>query len=247
MKKIFIFLSLVMLFSISVFAQRGGDWRTGKWRRDFPENLLNISASSNLIASHQSVTNPWGFGVNVGYQNRVRPYSKTRTSTWGWGFHTGIHVYPGLNIRHSATGASEEVKFGKYKTYTYVPLMGSIVGYLITRPTASLFMEISAGGNIMLGQKDFSTGGRIYVQEDPANSIKVTHFIPTVKCLVGFKTEISTNIRFRGVVGYQGELFGYTDTYSGYYVNGAYKERETVFSNDPTHGIVFELGLAFSL
>ncbi|MBR5253669.1 MAG: hypothetical protein IKV46_01340 [Bacteroidales bacterium] len=247
MKKTTIFLGLAILFSISLFAQRGGDWRTGKWHRNFPENLLNVHVSSNQIATQQSFTNPWSVGVTVGYENRIRPYNKTNKGSLAWGFHTGVQVYPGLGINHNATGANEEVEFGRYKTYTYIPLMASASIYVTTRPTASLFFQLAAGGNLLLGQRDFAVGENlIYVQKDPSNSIKASHFIPSARFLIGFMTELSPNLRFRGSFGIQGEL-GYTDTYQGRYVNDGYIAGEKVFSNDPALSTVVELGFAFSL
>ena len=84
MKKTSIFLAFAILFSISLFAQQGGDWRTGKWHRNFPEHLLTLHASSTQTATQQSVTNPWSIGVNVGYENRIRPYNKNNQVSLGW-------------------------------------------------------------------------------------------------------------------------------------------------------------------
>ena len=101
--------------------------------------------------------------------------------------------------------------------------------------------------DMLLGQKDFAQGENlIYVQKDPANSVKLSHFIPSARFLVGFMTELAPNLRFRGSFGVQYEM-GYTDEYAGYYLNGGYIEKETIFSNDPTFSTVIELGLAFSL
>lgn len=247
MKKTSIFLAFAILFSISLFAQQGGDWRTGKWHRNFPEHLLTLHVSSTQTVTQQSVTNPWSIGVNVGYENRIRPYNKKNTVSLGWGVHSGIQLYPGLNIKHNATGSLEEVKFGSYRTYAYVPLMASASMYITTRPTASFFLQLAAGGNMLLGQRDFALReDLIYVQKDPANSVKLSHFIPTARFILGFMTEIAPNLRFRGSFGVQYEM-GYSDEYAGYYLNGGYIEEESVFSNDPTFSTVIELGLAFSL
>ncbi len=247
MKKTTVFLALAILFSINLFAQQGRDWRTGKWHRNFPEHLMTIHVSSTQMASQQSITNPWSVGLNVGYQNRIRPYNKKNQVSLGWGFYSGVLYYPGLDIKHNAVGSQYEVDFGSYKSYAYIPVMLNAVMYITTRPTASLFIDLAAGGNIMLGQKDFALGQNyIYVQKDPANSVKVTNFIPTARLLFGFMTELTPNMRFRGSFGIQYEM-GYTDEYSGYYLNGGYIERETVLSNDPSISTVVELGIAYSL
>jgi hypothetical protein len=247
MKKTSIFLGLAILFSISLFAQRGGDWRSGKWHRNFPEHLMTIHASSTQTATQQSITNPWSIGFNVGYENRIRPYNKTNKASFAWGVHSGLQLYPGLGIEHIATGAQEEVEFGRYKTYAQIPLMASASIYVTTRPTASFFMQIAAGGNVVIGQKDYAfEESLIYVQEDPNNSVKISHFVPTARLLLGFMTELTPNLRFRGSFGVQYEM-GYTDTYTGFYRNDGYVQRETVFSSDPTISTVVELGIAYSL
>jgi hypothetical protein len=248
MKKTSIFLAFAMLFSINLFAQQGGDWRTGKWHRNFPEHLLTLHASSTQTITQQSVTNPWSIGVNVGYENRIRPYNKSNQVSLGWGVHSGIQVYPGVSIKHNATGSNEEVKFGKYRTYGYVPLMVSASMYITTRPTTSFFLQLAAGANMLLGQRDFAYEENIiYIQTDPANSVKLSHFIPSARFLIGFMTELTPNIRFRGSFGAQYEM-GYTDEYRGYCdENGGFTAEESVFTNDPTLSTVVELGLAFSL
>lgn len=247
MKKTSIFLAFAILFSINLFAQRGGDWRTGKWHRNFPEHLLTLHASSTQTATQQSITNPWSIGVNVGYENRIRPYNKNNQVSLGWGVHSGIQIYPGVSIKHNATGSNEEVKFGKYRTYGYVPLMVSASMYITTRPTTSFFLQLAAGANMLLGQRDFAYEENIiYIQKDPANSVKLSHFIPSARFLIGFMTELTPNIRFRGSFGAQYEM-GYTDEYRGYCdENGGFTAEESVFTNDPTLSTVVELGLAFS-
>lgn len=248
MKKTSIFLAFAILFSINLFAQQGGDWRTGKWHRNFPEHLLTLHASSTQTITQQSVTNPWSIGVNVGYENRIRPYNKNNQVSLGWGVHSGIQIYPGVSIKHNATGSNEEVKFGKYRTYGYVPLMVSASMYITTRSTTSFFLQLAAGANMLLGQRDFAYEENIiYIQKDPANSVKLSHFIPSARFLIGFMTELTPNIRFRGSFGAQYEM-GYTDEYRGYCdENGGFTAEESVFTNDPTLSTVVELGLAFSL
>ena len=100
----------------------------------------------------------WSIGVNVGYENRIRPYNKNNQVSLGWGVHTGVQIYPGLSITHNATGSNSEVEFGNYRTYGYVPLMVSASMYITTRPTASFFLQLAAGGNMLLGQRDFAAG-----------------------------------------------------------------------------------------
>ena len=208
---------------------------------------MTLHVSSTQTTTQQSITNPWSIGFNVGYENRIRPYNKNNQVSLGWGVHSGVQIYPGLSIKHNATGAQEEVEFGNYRTYGYIPLMVSASMYITTRPTASFFLQLAGGGNMLLGQRDFASGENlIYVQKDPANSVKLSHFIPSARFLIGFMTELTPNIRFRGSFGVQYEM-GYSDEYKGYYLNGGYIERETVFSNDPTFSTVVELGLAFSL
>ncbi len=247
MKKTSIFLAFAILFSINLFAQQGGDWRTGKWHRNFPEHLLTLHTSSTQTITQQSITNPWSIGINVGYENRIRPYNKKNKVSLGWGVHSGIQLYPGLSIKHNAVGSQEELKFGSYRTYAYIPLMASASMYITTSPTASFFLQLAAGGNMLLGQRDFAQGENlIYVQKDPANSVKLSHFIPSARCLLGFMTEVAPNIRFRASFGVQYEM-GYSDEYAGYYLDGRYIEEENIFSNEPTLSTVVELGLAFSL
>ncbi len=247
MKKTTIFFALIILLSISGFAQQGGDWRTGKWHRNFPEHLMTFHVSSNQTTTSQSITNPYSIGFNVGYQNRIRPYNKHNQVSLGWGVYSGVLYYPGLSIKHLPVGATEDIDFGEYKSYAEVPLMASAVMYVTTRPTSSFFFELALGCNMMLGQKDFAKGqGYVYVQKDPANSVKVSHFVPTARFLIGFMTELTSNLRFRGSFGAQYE-FGYTDYYSGILLDDSFTTKETTISNDPTISTVIELGIAYSL
>ncbi len=247
MKKTTIFFALIILLSISGFAQQGGDWRTGKWHRNFQEHLLIVHASSNQTATSQSITNPYSIGFNIGYQNRVRPYNKRNQVSLGWGVYSGVLYYPGLSIKHAAVGATEDLGFGRYKSYAEVPFMASATMYITTRPTSSFFFELDAGCNMMLGQKDFAKGQEyVYVQKEPIQSVRVSHFVPTARFLIGFMTELAPNLRFRGSFGVQYE-FGYTDHYSGILIDDSFTAREITMSNDPTISTVIELGIAYSL
>lgn len=247
MKRTTIFFVVMILFSINLLAQQGGDWRTGKWHRNFKEHLVIFNASSTQMTTTQSFTNPWSIGFNVGYQNRIRPYNKTNQVSLAWGVYSGVQHYPGLTIKHKPIGSEYEQDFGEYKSYTYVPLMATATLYITTRTTTSLFLDFAVGANMMLGQKDFAVSDAlIYVQKDPANSVKVTHFVPTARLQLGFMTELTSNLRLRGSFGVQYEM-GYSDEYSGYYEHGGYISKPIVMTNDPSFSTVIELGVAYSL
>lgn len=247
MKKTTIFFALLIVLSINTFAQQGGDWRTGKWHKDFAEHLMTVNATSNQFATSQNVTNPWSIGFNVGYQNRIRPYYKHNKVSFGWGIYSGLIYYPGVTISHNAVGAEDEVDFNSYKSFAQIPLMANALMYITTSSSTSMFFELAAGGNIMLGQKDFAIDENyVYVQKDPDNSVKVSHFVPTARFMIGFMAELSPNLRFRGSFGAQYEL-GYKETYSGILIDDSFDKVENVLSCDPSISTVIELGIAYSL
>lgn len=198
------------------------DWRYAQWNRHVPEHLLAINiAGSYTITQNYVNTNPFGAGLTLAYQYKLRHWKTNPNFTTSFGGYSGVLFYRGASVERVAEGARHEIIIDRLKSYTYVPLMLNANIHYNFKKT-SIFFGIDAGVNMMIGEKDFELDDIIYIQKN-FDEIKVTRFIPTAKAKLGFMQDISPRMKLKFNAGVAYEM-GYKDDFNGAYINGGFDE-----------------------
>lgn len=244
-----------------------GDWREGIWNRDVSENLIIINAEAiPVISSVFKPTTPWGLGFTAGFEHKMRPSIIHGKVTFGYGIHSGVTRFFGKRINVSAHGNEVEQTWDKYKSYTDIPVLLDLNMYY-NKKRSNLFIGISAGINLMIGERDAAIynddasvaegAGNIAQLANEKNadivSIQITdnnlslnHVIPTFRLQVGYMYELTQDLRLRFQAGIDYQM-KYFDEYKGLRVNENYisiyhqHDSPAMLSPFVTIGLVYSL------
>ncbi len=253
--------------SASLTSLASGDWRKGIWNRDVSENLLSLNIEAlPIITEAFKNTTPWAGGFNLGYEYKMRPSIIHNKISFGLGGHIGVSRYFGKSISTPVYGHNLDQFWDHYKSYTEIPIMLDANVYWNFK-RSNLFIGVSAGINLMLGQRDASLEmidtintkdfedayklthnkevDMISIQKD-ANNVALNHILLTFRGMIGYTYELSQDwsLRVKAGVEYQGK---YSDEFKGYHIDSDYIDR---YHNEDSPSMLnpfFSIGIVYSL
>ncbi|MDO5760574.1 MAG: hypothetical protein Q4Q06_06070 [Bacteroidota bacterium] len=280
MKRVFL-LFAIMMFSLYSFAEgepktnlykssqdfvsQMNDWRMGDYKRRVTENFLTLDfeGNMNMLSSFEN-TNPWGAGLRLGFEHKVRPSAISSRYTMGYGVQLGVNRYFGKDIKVGALGSHDLVKRDSYKSYTEIPLLLNFNWYYNFN-RSSISLGVAAGVNFMLGERDLALDYVVveeyfgmstdniefadYVaskQQQEDNTVSLTHVRPTARAVLGYMVELSPDWRLRAQAGVEYQM-QYEDKYSGYYIDKGYIEQFHEGTSKANITPFLSIGFAYSL
>lgn len=223
MKKIFIFLS-VSILALNLMSQ---DWRKGRYLHTVPEYLVSVNTHAKMVMGDNAMLNPWGYGFTLEYLYKTgRPKDMLVSVAHGVGGHLGLSYFPGLVITQEAIGAYNPIRFDKFNSYNYMPIMATY-NLFITTGLSHFIIGIDAGVNMMIRERDNKEGNYVSFHDSELNALEITRFLPSFSGYLGYSYELSTNFRLKAKVGVD-YIMGYE--YDGYREEYSLNEDGTVTS-----------------
>ena len=197
---------------------------------------------------------------------KMRPSIIHNKISFGLGGHIGVSRYFGKSISTPVYGHNLDQFWDHYKSYTEIPIMLDANVYWNFK-RSNLFIGVSAGINLMLGQRDASLEmidtintkdfedayklthnkevDMISIQKD-ANNVALNHILLTFRGMIGYTYELSQDwsLRVKAGVEYQGK---YSDEFKGYHIDSDYIDR---YHNEDSPSMLnpfFSIGIVYSL
>ncbi|MBR1770083.1 MAG: hypothetical protein IJ748_06470 [Bacteroidales bacterium] len=245
-------------------SSQSGDWREGIWHRRVKENFifLDLEGTMNVVDKLKE-TNPFGAGFRVGFEHKTRPSTISSRYSIGFGLQMGVSRYFSSDIKVDALGSHDAVKRDSYKAYTEIPVLLNFNWYYNFERSA-ISLGLSAGVNLMLGQRDVSLDYVIvdeffgmsvhniefedYVasKQQDANNVSLSHVRPTGRVVLGYMRELSQDWRLRIQAGVEYQM-QYEDKYSGYFIDKGYIELYHEGTSAANINPFLSVGLGYSL